>query len=82
MRKIWEQMQGNEFQCRHAQAIVKKQRKRNVTDAQKQAKYVLTQMHAGREFDIPRFSERQQAAKEKRKRMRDAFNTLRRLGMV
>lgn len=82
MRKIWSQMQGNEFKWRHAQKLQKWQRKRNVTPEQRAAKAALKRIAAGKPADMDRLIKAERDRYEKWRRERDTFADLRRLGLI
>jgi hypothetical protein len=82
MRKIWEQMQGNEFKFRHAQKLQRWQRKRNVTPEQRAAKAALRRIADGKPADMDRLIAAEKARHEKARRLRDTFADLRAHGLI
>lgn len=83
MRKIWEQMsKADTWEARHAQELQKQERKRVANrPASKDARYVLNRMRKG--LTVPSMVEREKRRVEtldRKRREREAFRTLRKLG--
>jgi hypothetical protein len=84
MRKIWEQMtKADTWEARHAQWLQKQERKRIANrPAAKDARFVVNRMRRG--LAVPNAMERDKRrseAQERKQREREAFRTLRQLGM-
>jgi hypothetical protein len=71
MNRIWDQM-----------GRPAPKRKRLVRVAQKEAKYVLKQLHAGKEPDLVKWHAQRAATRERKLRERETLRHLRSLGML
>jgi hypothetical protein len=80
MRKIWEQMSCAEYEARRKLRLARLTRK--PTNAQKDANYVLNQMHKGKDFDLDKRVLSRMESGNRKAREREAFQLLRKLGMV
>lgn len=80
MKRIWDQMSCTEYEKRRQARVARLSRQ--PSESQQEANYVLKQMHAGKPHNVKTWIDRRNAGKAKKKRMRDAFSTLRQLGMI
>jgi hypothetical protein len=85
MRKIWEQMtKADSWETRNVEWLQRQQRKRIANrPAAKDARYVVNRMRKG--LTVPDRSVRDQRridAQERKRQEREAFSTLRQLGMI